>query len=161
MSKQFWDAVQLATLSLYIFYAAFMLVFMINGMTSGQGTNRWEVGIAGAGFVLLTSGYAKLLQIEKTDVIAANEEPRKIDKFLMVILLISLAMEGIIFSVYAVMFIMAWNQEPPYPYKWIEITMFWVMLVSLVIGIIALIKNLRTPKKIESVCECEKLKGRK
>lgn len=149
MNKHFWGPENLATLSVYIFLVAIMMVMIITQLSSAEAINWLVVIIAGVGVTVLTTFYLITLKKHKWDEMDEYYSgPKKIDNFLLVILLLTLCIEGILFTLYAVMFIMTWNQEPPYPHKWNEIMMFWVILASLVMGITALIKNMLTPKNM-------------
>lgn len=149
MNKRFWGPDNLATLSVYIFLVAVMMVMIIIQLSLAEATNWLVVIIAGFAVTVLTTFYLMTLKKDKWDEMDEYYSgPKKIDKFLLVVLLLSMCIEGILFTLYAVMFIMTWNQEPPYPHKWSEITMFWVILVSLVMGITALIKSMLIPKNI-------------
>lgn len=149
MNKRFWGPENLATLSVYIFIVAVMVEMIINQLSFAEATNWLVVIIAGFAVTVLTTLYLITLKKDKWDEMDEYYSgPKKIDKFLLVVLLLSMCIEGILFTLYAVMFIMTWNQEPPYPHKWNEITMFWVIFVSLVMGITALIKSMLIPKYI-------------
>lgn len=149
MNKRFWGPENLATLSVYIFIVAVMVEMIINQLSFAEATNWLVVIIAGFAVTVLTTLYLITLKKDKWDEMDEYYSgPKKIDKFLLVVLLLSMCIEGILFTLYAVMFIMTWNQEPPYPHKWSEITMFWVIFVSLVMGITALIKSMLIPKYI-------------
>ncbi|EPF6483025.1 MULTISPECIES: Asp23/Gls24 family envelope stress response protein [Acinetobacter] len=147
MNKHFWTTENTAYLSLYMFYAPFLLVMIGSEFSSEQEPNWLTVGIVTFVVSVLTILFYKVLKNEWT---ASKVEPyfgpKKIDKGLLILLVVSMLLSGIIFILYCVMFIMTWNQEPPYPHKWTEITMFWVIFVSLVLGFTALIKSMLTAK---------------
>ena len=147
MNKRCWGPDNLATLSVYIFLVAVMMVMIITQLSLAEATNWLVVIIAGFAVTVLTTFYLMTLKKDKWDEMDEYYSgPKKIDNFLLVVLLLTMCIEGILFTLYAVMFIMTWNQEPPYPHKWSEITMFWVIFVSLAMGITALIKSMLTPK---------------
>lgn len=147
MNKHFWTTENTAYLSLYMFYAPFLLVMIGSEFSSEQEPNWLTVGIVTFVVSVLTILFYKVLKNEWT---ASKVEPyfgpKKIDKGLLILLVVSMLLSGIIFILYCVMFIMTWNQEPPYPHKWTEIAMFWVIFVSLVLGFTALIKSMLTAK---------------
>lgn len=153
MNKRFWGTENLATLSLYIYYAAFMVIFIINQFISERGIKWLELAIASVVLTALSLFYLMALKNQTSEEDELYGGPKKLDKFLLVLLILTLLMEGFIFILYAVMFIMTWNQVPPYPHKWTEIAMFLVTLVSLVMGVTALIKNMVTPKYLDGKCQ--------
>lgn len=123
------------------------MVMIITQLSLAEATNWLVVIIAGFAVTVLTTFYLMTLKKDKWDEMDEYYSgPKKIDNFLLVVLLLTMCIEGILSTLYAVMFIMTWNQEPPYPHKWSEITMFWVIFVSLAMGITALIKSMLTPK---------------
>ena len=147
MNKRFFSAENIATISLYMFCVPLMLIIIGNEFNSLQEPNWLIVSIGSIIVAALTLLYIKLLSNEwKDSKVEPYFEPKKIDKTLQILLLLSMCIEGVIFSVYAVMFMMPFNQEPPYPYRWTDILMFWALLASLVLGLTALIKSMRTPK---------------
>lgn len=152
MKKHFWSTENIAYCSLYLFYAPFLLVMIFSEFSSEQEPNWLTVGIVSFVISVLTILYFKVL---KDDWTASKVEPyfgpKKTDKGLLILLVVSMLLGGIIFILYGVMFIMTWNQEPPYPHQWIDILMFWASLASLVTGIIALIKAVRHKRQIGKV----------
>lgn len=153
MNKRFWETEKLAILSLYIYYAAFMVIFIMNQFISERGIKWLELAIASVVLTALSLFYLMALKNKTSEEDELYGGPKKLDKFLLVLLILTLLMEGFIFILYAVMFIMTWNQVPPYPHKWTEIAMFLVTLVSLVMGVTALIKNMVTPKYLDGKCQ--------
>lgn len=144
MNKRFWSTENIAYCSLYLFYAPFLLVMIGSEFSSEQEPNWMTVGIVSFVVSVLTILYFKIL---KDDWTASKVEPyfgpKKIDKGLLILLVVSMLLGGTIFILYGVMFLMTLNQEPPYPHRGIDIFMFWALLASLVTGIIALIKAAR------------------
>lgn len=149
MSKQFRGAENLAILSLYIFYVSFMSVFMINELHSGLAKNWLEITIAGVAITVLTILYVKSIKPTLDEKREYSIEPKKLDTFLLVILVVSLFIEAILFILYVVMFITNWNRVLPYSYKWTEITMFCVTFLSLTLGVTAFIKNISLQKNVK------------
>lgn len=147
MNKHFWTTKNTAYLSLYMFYAPFLLMIIGSEFSSEQEPNWLKVGIVIFVLSVLTRLFFKVIKNECT---ASKAKPcfgpKKIDKGLLILLVVSMFLSGIFFILYGVMFIMTWNKEPPYPHKWTEITMFWVIFVSLVLGFTALIKSMFTAK---------------
>lgn len=147
MNKHFWTTKNTAYLSLYMFYAPFLLMIIGSEFSSEQEPNWLNVGIVIFVLSVLTRLFFKVIKNEWTaSKVKPYFGPKKIDKGLLILLVVSMFISGIFFILYGVMFIMTWNQEPPYPHKWTEIAMFWVIFISLVLGFTALIKSMFTAK---------------